>query len=286
MTQGILIYAHNTRAVDYALLSVISAGLAKKHLSMPASLVTDDTTVSWMKQSQIFHLAEKVFENIIVADRPITNNQRRLYDGENSSTVPFVNVNRDTAWSLTPYDRTLLIDSDFLIFSDVLNKYWNTDCDLLIGESINDIYSQDRMKYLDRHISDTGVKLYWATTVMFTKNQNTRLFFDTVNHVKENYRHYADVFRFDHRQFRNDIAFSVSKHILDGFIESDLGTLPPILSALDRDILYGVNDQRLTFLIDHRLDNNYCAAAISGVDIHIMNKQSIIRNQQQLLEMI
>jgi hypothetical protein len=253
---------------------------------MPATLVTDDSTVSWMKQSQLFEIANTVFENIIVADRPITNNQRRLYDGENSSTVPFVNVNRDTAWSLTPYDRTLLIDSDFLIFSDVLNKYWNTDCDLLIGESINDIYSQDRMKYLDRHISDTGVKLYWATTVMFTKNQNTRLFFDTVNHVKENYRHYADVFRFDHRQFRNDIAFSVSKHILDGFVESDLGTLPPILSALDRDILYGVNDQRLTFLIDHRLDNNYCAAAISGVDIHIMNKQSIIRNQQQLLEMI
>ena len=286
MTQGILIYAHNTRAVDYALLSVISAGLAKKHLSMPASLVTDDSTVSWMKQSQIFHLAEKVFENIIVADRPITNNQRRLYDGENNSTVPFVNVNRDTAWNLTPYDRTLLIDSDFLIFSDVLNKYWNIDCDLLIGESINDIYSQDRMKYLDRHVSDTGVKLYWATTVMFTKNQNTRLFFDTVNHVKENYRHYADVFRFDHRQFRNDIAFSVSKHILDGYVESNLGTLPPILSALDRDILYEVNDQRLTFLIDHKLDSNYCAASISGVDIHIMNKQSIIRNQQRLLEMI
>ena len=286
MTQGILIYAHNTRAVDYALLSVISAGLAKKHLSMPASLVTDDSTVSWMKQSQIFHLAEKVFENIIVADRPITNNQRRLYDGENNSTVPFVNVNRDTAWNLTPYDRTLLIDSDFLIFSDVLNKYWNTDCDLLIGESINDIYSQDRMKYLDRHVSDTGVKLYWATTVMFTKNQNTRLFFDTVNHVKENYRYYADVFRFDHRQFRNDIAFSVSKHILDGYVESNLGTLPPILSALDRDILYEVNDQRLTFLIDHKLDSNYCAASISGVDIHIMNKQSIIRNQQQLLELI
>ena len=286
MTQGILIYAHNTRAVDYALLSVISAGLAKKHLSMPASLVTDDSTVSWMKQSQIFILAEKIFENIIVADRPVTNNQRRLYDGENNSTVPFVNVNRDTAWSLTPYDRTLLIDSDFLIFSDVLNKYWNTDCDLLIGESINDIYSQDRMKYLDRHVSDTGVKLYWATTVMFTKNQNTRLFFDTVNHVKENYRYYADVFRFDHRQFRNDIAFSVSKHILDGYVESNLGTLPPILSALDRDILYGVDNQRLTFLIDHKLDSNYCAASISGIDIHIMNKQSIIRNQQQLLEMI
>jgi hypothetical protein len=94
------------------------------------------------------------------------------------------------------------------------------------------------------------------------------------------------VFRFDHRQFRNDIAFSVSKHILDGYTESNIGTLPPILSSLDRDILYEVNDQRLTFLIDHKLDNNFCAAAISGVDIHVMNKQSIIRNQQKLLELI
>ena len=286
MTQGILIYAHNTRAVDYSLLAVISAGLAKKHLSMPASLVTDASTVSWMKQSHIFDIANTVFENIFTVDRPITDNQRRLHDGETSGTVPFINVNRDTAWSLTPYDRTLLIDSDFLIFSNVLNNYWHVDCDLLIGKSINDVNGQDRMKYLDRHISDTGVKLYWATTVMFTKNQNTRLFFDTVTHVKENYRHYADVFRFDHRQFRNDIAFSVSKHILDGYTESDIGTLPPILSALDRDILYNVNDQRLTFLIDHRLDSNYCATSISGVDIHIMNKQSIIRNQQQLLELI
>jgi hypothetical protein len=286
MTQGILIYAHNTRAVDYALLAVISAGLAKKHLAVPASLATDDSTISWMKQSQIFDVANTVFENIIVVNRPETDNQRRLNDGDTGTTVPFINVNRDTAWDLTPYDRTLLIDSDFLIFSDVLNKYWNIDCDLLIGDSINDINGQDRMKHLDRHISDTGVKLYWATTVMFTKNQNTRLFFDTVNHVKENYRHYADVFRFDHRQFRNDIAFSVSKHILDGYTESNIGTLPPILSSLDRDILYEVNDQRLTFLIDHKLDNNFCAAAISGVDIHVMNKQSIIRNQQKLLELI
>jgi hypothetical protein len=286
MTQGILIYAHNTRAVDYALLAVISAGLAKKHLSMPATLVTDDSTISWMKQSQLFEIANTVFENIVVIDRPVTDNQRRLNDGDTGTTVPFINVNRDTAWNLTPYDRTLLIDSDFLIFSDVLNKYWNIDCDLLIGDSINDVNGKDRMKHLDRHISDTGVKLYWATTVMFTKNQNTRLFFDTVNHVKENYRHYADVFRFDHRQFRNDIAFSVSKHILDGYTESGVGTLPPILSSLDRDILYEVNDQRLTFLIDHKLDNNYCAAVISGVDIHIMNKQSIIRNQQKLLELI
>jgi len=135
-------------------------------------------------------------------------------------------------------------------------------------------------------VSDTGVKMYWATTVMFSKNANAKLFFDTVNYVKENYSQFADVFRFDSRQFRNDIAFSVAKHILDGYQQINIGTLPPVLSALDKDILHSVNDNTLTFLVDYKLTNSYCAAVLSNIDIHIMNKQSVIRNKQALLELI
>jgi hypothetical protein len=128
--------------------------------------------------------------------------------------------------------------------------------------------------------------MYWATTVMFTKNPQSELFFDTVNLVKENYKHYADVFRFDHRQYRNDIAFSVAKHMLDGFENMHSPTLPPVLSVMDKDILTAVDKNKLTFLIDHRLDATYCAASVTGVDIHVMNKQSILRHQQQLMELI
>ena len=121
---------------------------------------------------------------------------------------------------------------------------------------------------------------------MFTKNSNSKLFFNTVNYVKENYSQFADVFRFDPRQFRNDIAFSVAKHILDGYQQIDIESLPSVLSALDKDILHSVDGDKLTFLIDYKLTNLYCAASISDVDIHIMNKQSIIRNNQALLELI
>lgn len=286
MTNGILIYAHNNRSVDYALMAVISAGLAKKHLGVPASLVTDPTTVEWMRESGILETATTVFENIIIVDKPITDNQRKLNDGESNILVPFVNSNRDSAWDLTPYDRTLLIDSDFLIFSNQLEKYWNVECDVMIGESINDIYDNGRLGYMDRYISEVGVKLYWATTVMFTKNDTAKRFFDTVNFIKENYKHYADIFRFDRRQYRNDISFSIAKHILDGFEESNLENLPPVLTALDKDVLHSVENNKLTFLVNHRLDNNFCAAALSGIDIHVMNKQSIVRNKQQLLELL
>jgi hypothetical protein len=286
MTQGIILYAHNNRTVDYALMAVIAGGLAKKNLQVPVSLITDASTIAWMKESNIFNQAETVFDHIIVVDRPTTDNQRRLHDGQTGQMIPFINTNRSTAYDLTPYDRTLLIDSDFFILSNSLGEYWNVDADVMLGSAINDIYDDSRVGYLDRHVSDTGVKMYWATTVMFSKNVNAKLFFDTVNYVKENYSQFADVFRFDCRQFRNDIAFSVAKHILDGYQQDDVLSLPPVLSALDKDILHGVNGNTLTFLVDHKLTNSYCAATISNIDIHIMNKQSVIRNKQALLELI
>ncbi len=285
MTRGIVIYAHNSRSVDYSLMSIISGGLAKKHLKVPVSLITDKFTLSWMKESGIYDKADEIFEHIIVDNSAQTNNSRKLYDGIDNTVVPFLNFNRSSAWDLTPYERTLLIDSDFLIFSNRLSEYWDVDSDLLIGESIKDIYDNNRIGYHDRYISDVGIKLYWATTVMFTKNSKTKIFFDLVTHIKNNYQYYADAYRFDSKQFRNDIAFSVAKHILNGFEQIDTEDLPPVLTLLDRDILHSV-DKKLTVLVSPRLDSNFCAATVSGVDIHVMNKQSIIRNKNALLELI
>lgn len=287
MTRGILIFAHNNRDIDYALMSMISGGLAKKYLQVPVSLVTDSSTVEWMNTSGSYAIAQQVFDKIILTDKPSSDNFRKLHDGAENKTVPFANGNRSSAWDLTPYDRTLLIDSDYLIFSNRLNEYWNVDEDLLISKSILDIFDQKRLGYHDRYISDTGVHMYWATTVMFTKNKYTRMFFELVAHIKNNYQYFADLFRFNATQYRNDIAFSVAKHILNGF-ETDHGiTLPPVLSALDKDVLYDVGvDGKLTLLVTPMLDTNYCATAFSGMDIHLMNKQSIIRNADKLLGLI
>lgn len=286
MKKGILIFAHNNRSVDYALMSIISGGLAKKHLGVPASLVTDPSTVEWMRESGILSKATDIFENLIIVDRPESNNLRVLHDGEVKEQVPFINSNRSNAWDLTPYDRTLLIDSDFLIFSNTLGNYWDIDESVLIGNSINDIASNDRTGYHDNYISDVGIKMYWATTVMFSKDSNSKLFFETVNHIRDNYKLYSDIFRFNPRQFRNDIAFSIAKHIVDGFEDINSPTLPAVLSLFDKDILDDVNGNKLIFLIETNLNTFYCAASSNLTDVHIMNKQSIIRNKDKLLELI
>lgn len=287
MTRGAVIFAHNSREVDYALIAIISGGLAKKNLNIPVSLITDNTTEAWMKESGIYQKASEVFDKIILVEKPKTSNTRRLHDGDSNKTVPFVNTNRNSVWDLTPYDRTLLLDSDFLIFSDRLNEYWDIDEDFLIAGSAQDIYDQKRLGYHDRYVSDTGVHLFWATTVMFTKNERSKSLFDMIAYVKKNYEYYADIFRFDHRQYRNDIAFSVAKHILDGFTTESKMTLPPLLTALDKDILVSVDDNaKLTFLVTPNSDSTFCAATIKNMDLHIMNKQSIIRNAESLLKLI
>jgi len=287
MTNGILIFAHNNREIDYALMAVIAGGLARKHLNVPATLVTDASTLEWMAKSEIVEKAKEVFEAFIIVEKPLTDNQRRLHDGKFSDVlVPFVNANRASAWDLTPYDRTLLIDSDFLIFSDRLSEYWDVDESILVSDSMNDMVVPSRNGYHDNYISHTGVKLFWATTVMFTKDDVSKMFFETVDFVRTHYSYYGDLFRFDPRQYRNDISFSVANHLLYGF-EEPVMSLPPVLTTIDKDILHSVDDNgKLTFLLSGKVDANYCPATIKDTDVHVMNKKSIVRNAENLMRLI
>ncbi len=286
MKKGVLLFAHNNREVDYALLSIISGGLAKKYLNVPVSLVTDTETKEWMKTSGVLEKAEQVFDKIILTKRIDNNNLRKLNDGSQSKLIPFLNATRYQAYDLTPYDRTLLIDSDFLIFSDRLSEYWDHRASVLIGHSVNDIVG-DRIGYLDKTVSETGPHLYWATTVMFSKDKEAETFFKLLETISNEYEVFGDLYRFNIKQFRNDIVFSVAKHIMDGFNIDDCDSLPPLLTVQDRDMLIKVTNSKLHFLINNsQAPDTYFVSSIKDIDVHVMNKQSIVRHSKELMELI
>lgn len=285
MTKGVLLFAHNSRQLDYLKLSIIAGKLTKNNLSVPVSLVTDESTLEWAKESNLYDQIMETFEHVISEEKFIDNNYRVLNDGDFKETVPFRNSTRTDAWKFTPYDRTLVIDSDFFIFSNNFSDYWDIDQDFLISEGVRDVNDQDRMQYFDRYISDTGVRLLWATTMMFTKNEHTEMFFNLVKHIQDNYLMYSEIYRYDHRIYRNDISFSLAYHIFSGFTNYNEYFLPPVLSAIDKDILVDIDiNGKLTFLINDSLKNSYVATSLINTDIHIMNKQSVIRNFEKLIE--
>lgn len=285
MKRGILIFAHNSRDVDYALMSLVSAKFAKTNLQVPVSLIVDKFTVEWMQTSNIYNLSQEIFDQIIEIEKPVTQNTRVLNDGYTSKTVPFVNSNRASVWDLTPYDRTLLIDSDFLVMSNRLNEYWDVDSNVMLSPAMQDVRG-DRKGILDSWVSETGIPLYWATTVMFTKNNESKIFFDLVDVIRTNYNYFADLFRFNPKQYRNDISFSIAKHMLNGF-ENGGEDLPPILTLLDKDLIHSIDKNQLrVYLNDSMSEDHVVIASIKDSDVHVMNKQSIIRNAKEFLEVL
>jgi hypothetical protein len=167
--------------------------------------------------------------------------------------------------------------------SSHLNNYWKIADNILISNSMNDIKG-DRIGVLDKWVSETGVHLYWATTVMFTKSKESKTFFQLVEFIKENYNYYADLYRFDNRQYRNDISFSIAMHILNGF-EKPAGSLPPILTVQGIDTIESVGrHNNLKIMVSH--GSEHYLTSIKGRDVHIMNKQSIIQHYEALKELL
>ena len=286
MSKGVIIFAHNNRQIDYIRMSILAAKLANKNLQVPVSLVTDPSTIDWMKESNIEKKVTQTFDKIIITQRPDdTSNIKNYNDGKDTVHAPFTNGNRCSVWDLTPYDRTLMIDSDYLTLTDILSTYWEVDSDLLISGNYNDIQGHERVGYLDTHISETGIEMLWATTVMFTKNETTKIFFDLVSHVKEKYKMYSDIYRFNPIIFRNDIAFSIAKHIMNGHQKINEPKLPDIFSTADKDILVDVSNKKLKFLVAQNNSDRYVATTITNKDVHVMNKFSIMRNYDDLMEL-
>lgn len=288
MNKGILIFAHNSAEVDYGSIAVIAGGLAKKNLGVSVSLVSDKKTVETLNSSSLKSQVSKIFENIILTDVSAdAKNNRILHDGLSSKLVPFINQGRPSAFELTPYERTLLIDSDFFIFSENLNHYWDLDPNVLIADSFLNIRNES-VNILDSWVSEIGPPLRWATTVMFSKNKEGKIFFDLVSHIRENYVFYSNIYKFNPKIYRNDIAFSIAKHILDKFSTDTDNNLPPVFSVIDRDSLELVReDGRLIFLLGNELNpTKIMSASIKGRDVHIMNKESIIRNLDTLIRLI
>jgi hypothetical protein len=280
MTQGCLIFAYNGD-IDYGSQAVVAAALAQKNLKVPVSVVTNIATHKAMTKK----FTTLPFDKIILTDAPNTKNLRKLNNGQKSATlISFANGNRSSAWELTPYDRTLIIDSDFLVLSNTLSQYWDSKESFLINPGMIDLtqIDKDPKDYL---ISNYSIKLLWATNIMFSKNAEAKLAFDLAIHVKENYAYYAAQYHFDPVQFRNDYAFSIACHILGGHGTAQWhGELPCPVFIRDVDDIHAITNEQITFILkDYTKPDNSLITHTKQQDVHIMNKHSIIDNLPALL---
>jgi hypothetical protein len=272
MTQGVIIFAQNNVEVDYAKISLFAAKRVKQYLNVPVTLVTDSR--EWLLKSQ--PTAKKIFDNFIDVYSD-TDQTKKFYDGALSSRVlTWKNLSRSDCYELSPYDETLVIDSDYIISSNNLSKIWNNSRDFLIYKDSFDL-AQWRDTRSFNQLNQYSIPFYWATAFYFKKSNENQAFFDIVKHIKNNWSYYKALYTIDSSVFRNDFAFSIAIHMMGG--KHFATPLPGKMNyILDRDILFDITDNSLKFLVEkNSYVGEYTVAKTTSLDVHVMNKYSLTR---------
>lgn len=290
MSRGVLMYAHNNSEIDYFKVACANALMVKKNLGVPVTLITDQGTLDWGYKSIGADMIEECFEDTVIVNRNYNFVNNRNYSDTcyTNKSLQFYNCNHWEAYNLSPYDETLFIDADYLIMSSALNNCWNSDNEFMMNHCIFDPGKADDPH--SRYIDDFGIRLYWATVIYFKKTEFSKLMFDTVKHIQENYFYYTQLFHFANGMYRNDYAFSIAVHMLSGFSNSysAVPELPitGLLMSWDTNDIYKVNDiNDITLYVEKPVKGSYTLARLKDQDVHIMNKWAINRQADNLISL-
>lgn len=192
-SRGVVLFAFNTDNIKYVQIAEQAARLIHHILNLPVTLITD-----------IEHNSSQ-FDQIIIID----NNLENSHPG---TTRIWRNGDRYRAYELSPYDETILIDTDYLILDKNLLKLFEQDFDyrIMTHNQRPDIVWTDRMGIY-------GLEYQWATVILFRKTLPAKMLFDLAGRVQRNYRYYMNLYHISANNFRNDYAFTIANNILNGY---------------------------------------------------------------------
>jgi|SRR6056300_162195 len=268
MTRGVLLFAFNNEQIDYVAQACFLAGRIKQYMNLPTTLVTDDV------QRVVKHYnGLEVFDDIY-GHAVEQKNKKTYFDGSLSKKVlDFKNFTRSDAYDLTPYQQTLILDTDYIISNNILSKVFESSNKLMMYSKSLDVSGwRDASEF--SYISETSIKFYWATCVYFTKDPENKAFFDVIKHIKNNYQHYRNLYQITSTVFRNDYAFSIAAHIMGNVKE-----LPgKMIYSTAKDILHKIDNNELTMLVEKQnRTGEYTLLKSKDTNLHIMNKFSLSR---------
>ena len=277
-TCGVVMYGVNNSRINYVQIANANAKLVKHFMQVPITLITDDASKKDVEPG--------VFDQIIIDPTTGPQNDRTYRDTiYHEFTADFKNYNRPSIYHLSPYDETLLIDVDYLIQSDILNNCWGSVEDVLINNDAISLMNEP-LTGNEYRLSPQGIRMFWATVVYFKKSDIAETLFDMVCHVRDYWEFYQVIYGFPNVMYRNDYAFSIAIHTMNGFLENAAFKplpVPYILTATDCDQIYSIDEKGiLMFANDTKERHIFRMTRIKGLNVHCMNKVSILRNLQDL----
>ena len=247
MSSGVLLVAFDSvtdqgKTLRYTELAKVCANLVRKHLKLPVGIVSDTKVEG--------------FDEHIIVNKPIADTRHVAIDNVHQS-YNWYNDYRRQLFNLTPFKRTLLLDVDYFLQTNQYLKCFEFDAPFQI---INRVYDPTRRKSFDKYLTlpNRTIPQCWATAMYW--NQDASEYFEYANMIADNYKYYSRVFGFSHKQYRNDMVFSIVSHMMSGY------NMPWAMHMTSGDCaLVDANDHGLKL----QYGNNVIRI---NSDVHVLNK--------------
>jgi len=247
MSSGVLIYCFNSDQISYHRTTNFCIQLIKKNLSLPVTVVTNSATKDNINGA----------DSLVVIDNQ-KNNQRFYKD----RTVPWYNLERSSAYEHSPYDNTILLDSDYFVYTKNLLELIDSDYDFLLHNRVHDLTGRGSFEYNNSSM----IPLVWATVTVFKKIERVKKIFDMIKHIQQNYSYFRKLYRIDFANFRNDYAFAMALNQCNGFNQQYF--LPTAMGMIPADTkVLKIDHTGVVFQYDKFIN------MITEQDVHVLNKE-------------
>ena len=259
MTRGALIFAFNNEKTDYVAMAQWSAKRIHRHLKIPVAIVTDldarDSRVSGFDR--------------VITTHATTGGTRWVEDYE--ATVSWHNAGRTDAYNLTPWDQTLVLDSDYVVCGDQLNTVLNAPQDFLAFRNAYDL-TDPGVEFMNT-FGRNHFPMWWATVMMFRKSNTAQYIFESMIMIKQNWQHYRALYGITEKTYRNDYALSIALGIVSGHTLA-VDSIPYAMASVmpDTELLRISRDPEIWELRYFSAGNKPRRLGIFGQDFHAMGK--------------
>ena len=184
------------------------------------------------------------------------------------------NAGRTDAYALTPWDKTLVLDADYIVACPDLRKVIDADSDFQCHRLAFDLA---RGHYLDElnQFGKHGMPMWWATVMMFRKSNTAQYIFDCMNMIKDNWQHYRDLFGIQKSTYRNDFALSIALGIVSGHT-GKVDEIPWNLNSILPEVKVSRFNDLDSYLLEYTdQETKPKQMSFAGLDFHAMGKKHL-----------
>lgn len=258
MTVGALIFAFNNEQIDYVAMAAWSAANIHRHLDIPVCVVTDKDT------------ADTRFDKIIRVTRTGTDQQRQFADL--NGRVTWYNQDRVDAYALSPWDQTLVLDADYVVASPQLSSLLQCPQPFLCHRSALDAVTGQSLDNLNFFGRDR-MPMWWATVMMFRRDNTVQNIFDCMRMVRDNWQHYRDLYGIGRSAYRNDFALSIAQTIVTGHTLKTNDIRWPLITIMPEHRLKQIEPDG--YQVTWQLSDRTWRLPLHGIDFHAMGKAQL-----------